>query len=278
MKSSLHVFLDLVAALPEVHLLPHHCAPHAEETPQVVEGAAVEGVFVSAAVLEVGDAVARHELPGGGVERNQVEVGAEQEQHDQREQSHQHGHSQQHAVGAQPQLPGGRVAETRPEETRRKEVSQWRFCSSCGRNLPAVVIGDSVVLTRQCAAPTAAPPAGRSGKAQTSGGSSHRHSSQSRGSDGRNAGHSADTSGSALISLAAAWNKDHRLYRKHNFKYYSHAMWTDSIKLNPVVLALLHSQACCGHTSAKLTLTSGVNQIAVAHQPGKTSSNEISEP
>lgn len=67
-----------------------------------------------------------------------------------------------------------------------------------------VGVGDSIVLTRQCAAPTAAPAAGQSGKAQTSGGSSHRHSSQSRGSDGRNAGHSADTSGSALISLAAA--------------------------------------------------------------------------
>ncbi|KAA8584671.1 hypothetical protein FQN60_008456, partial [Etheostoma spectabile] len=95
----------LVAALPEVHLFPHHCAPHAEETPKVVEGAAVKGIFISAAVFEVGDAVAGHELPGGGVERHQVEVGAEQEQHDQGEQRHQHGHGQQHAVGTQPQLP-----------------------------------------------------------------------------------------------------------------------------------------------------------------------------
>lgn len=71
------------------------------------------------------------------------------------------------------------------------------------------------VLTRRCAAPTAAPAAGWPGKAQTSGGSSHRHSSRSRGSDGRNAGHSADTSGSALISLAAAWNEDHCIQRKH---------------------------------------------------------------
>lgn len=46
-----HTLLDLVAALPEVHLFPHHRAPHAEETPKVVEGAAVEGVFICAAVL-----------------------------------------------------------------------------------------------------------------------------------------------------------------------------------------------------------------------------------
>lgn len=129
------VLSDLVAALPEVHLFPHHCAPHAEETPKVVEGAAVEGVFISAAVLEVGDAVARHELPGGGVERNQVEVGAEQEQHDQREQSQQHGHGQQHAVGMKPQLPGGHVTEPRPEETSRKrsvKVLELRKSTSSG--------------------------------------------------------------------------------------------------------------------------------------------------
>lgn len=122
-----HVFLDLVAALPEVHLLPHHCAPHAEKTPKVVECTAVEGVFIGSTVFEVRDAVARHELPGGGVERNQVEVGAEQEQHDQWEQSHQRGHGQQRAIGAQPQLPGGHVTETRPETTSRKEA----ICGGC---------------------------------------------------------------------------------------------------------------------------------------------------
>lgn len=125
-----HVFLDLVAAFPEVYLLPHDCAPHAEETPKVVEGAAVEGVFISAAVFEVGDAVARHELPSGGVEGDQVQVGAEQEQHNQQEQSHQHSHGQQHAVGTQPQLPGGRVTETRPEETSRKEAIRGGFAAA----------------------------------------------------------------------------------------------------------------------------------------------------
>lgn len=43
--------LDLVAALPEVHLFPHHCVPYTEETPQVVEGATVEGVFINTAVF-----------------------------------------------------------------------------------------------------------------------------------------------------------------------------------------------------------------------------------
>lgn len=61
-----------------------------------------------------------------------------------------------------------------------------------------------VLLTRQCAGPIEALAAGRPGKTQTSGGSSHQRSSQSRDSDGHNAGRSADTSGSALISLAAA--------------------------------------------------------------------------
>lgn len=51
-------YLNPVAALPEVHLLPHHGAPHTEETPQVMEGSTVEGVFICAAVFEVGDAVA----------------------------------------------------------------------------------------------------------------------------------------------------------------------------------------------------------------------------
>ena len=111
------MFLHLVAALPEVHLLPHHGPPHAVETPQIVEGSAVEGVLVGAAVLQVGDAVARHELPGGGVERHQVEVGAEQQQHHEREQSQQHGHHQQNPVRPQPLLPAGGRAEARPEDT-----------------------------------------------------------------------------------------------------------------------------------------------------------------
>lgn len=80
----LHLFPDLS----KVYLLPHHRAPHTEEAPQIVEGAPVEGVLISPAVFEVRDAVSGHELPGGGVERHQVEVRAQEEQHHQREQSH----------------------------------------------------------------------------------------------------------------------------------------------------------------------------------------------
>lgn len=77
-------------------------------------------------------------------------------------------------------------------------------------------MNDSVVLTRLCPAPTAVPAAVRPDKPQTSGGSSHQRSSQSRDSDGRSAGHSADTSDSAWISLAAAWNKGHYIQGNTN--------------------------------------------------------------
>lgn len=77
--------LSGIAALPEVRLLPHHRAPHAEEAPQVAQGPAVEGILVNAAVFEVGDAVAWHELPGGGIQRHQVKVGAQEEQHGERQ-------------------------------------------------------------------------------------------------------------------------------------------------------------------------------------------------
>lgn len=89
MKCSSHLIrkvcaLGRIAALPEVHLLPRHRAPHAEEAPQVAQGPAVEGILVDAAVFEVGDAVARHELPRGGVQRHQVKMGTQEEQNGQR--------------------------------------------------------------------------------------------------------------------------------------------------------------------------------------------------
>ena len=58
--------------------------------------------------------MAGHELPGGGVEGDQVEVGPQQQQHRQREQGHRRGRRQQHAVGAQPRLPRVRRTEARP--------------------------------------------------------------------------------------------------------------------------------------------------------------------
>lgn len=113
--------LNLVAALPEIHLLPHHCAPHTEEPPQVVGGAPVEGVFIGTTVPEVGDAVARHELPGGGVERDQVEVRAQEQQHHQRQQSHHNHHSQEQTVGVQPRAPRGCGVESSAED----EGGRW---------------------------------------------------------------------------------------------------------------------------------------------------------
>lgn len=71
--------------------------------------------------------------------------------------------------------------------------------------------------TARCAGPTAGPAAGPAGRPQTSGGSSPRRSSRSRGSGGRSAGCSVYTSGSAWLSLAAARDEkqEHRavIYR-----------------------------------------------------------------
>lgn len=84
-------------------------------------GAPVEGVFIGTTVPEVGDAVARHELPGGGVERDQVEVRAQEQQHHQRQQSHHNHHSQQQAVGVQPRAPRGCRVESSAED----EEGRW---------------------------------------------------------------------------------------------------------------------------------------------------------
>ncbi|TNN61802.1 hypothetical protein EYF80_028024 [Liparis tanakae] len=109
---------DDIMIQPVVDLLPDHGAPHAEEAPQVADAAAVEGVLVGAAVLQVGDAVAGHELPGGGVQGHQVQVGAQQQQHHQRQQQQHHQHGQQHAVGPQPRRPAGGGAQAGPGGTR----------------------------------------------------------------------------------------------------------------------------------------------------------------
>lgn len=64
-----------------VHLLPHHHPADAEEVPEVAEDAAVERVLLIDAGLQVGDPVAGHELPGGAVDGDQVEVAAQQQHH-----------------------------------------------------------------------------------------------------------------------------------------------------------------------------------------------------
>lgn len=85
-----------------VHLLPHHRPAQAEEVPQVADEAAVKRVLLAVAVLQVGDAVAGHELPGGAVDGHQVEVAAEQQQHHHGEDDSDGQRRQQEAVGPQP--------------------------------------------------------------------------------------------------------------------------------------------------------------------------------
>lgn len=89
-----------------VHLLPHHRPADAEEVPQVADDPAVERVHLAVAVLQVGDAVAGHELPGGAVDGRQVEVAAEQQQHHDGEDGGDGQRRQQEAVGSEPQIPG----------------------------------------------------------------------------------------------------------------------------------------------------------------------------
>lgn len=99
-----------------VHLLPHHRPAYAEEIPQVAEDAAVEGVLLVPAVLQVGDAVAGHELPGGAVNRHQVEMAAEQQQHHHGENAADGQRRQQEAVGSEPQLPRDPQRNARPKK------------------------------------------------------------------------------------------------------------------------------------------------------------------
>lgn len=88
-----------------VDLLPHHRPADAEEIPEVAENAAVERVLLAAAVLQVGDPVAGHELPGGAVDGDEVEVAAQQQQHDAGENPDHGERRQQEAVRSEPQIP-----------------------------------------------------------------------------------------------------------------------------------------------------------------------------
>ncbi len=106
--------LNRIVALLEIHVLPNHRFPNAEETPEIAQGSVVKWVFVHTAVLEVRDSVSRHELPCGGIQRHQVQVRAQEEKHSQGQDGHHPRCSQEHTVGPQPQLPGGSVTEARP--------------------------------------------------------------------------------------------------------------------------------------------------------------------
>jgi len=88
-----------------VDLLPHHRPADAEKIPQVAENAAVERVLLVSAALQVRDPVTRHELPGGAVDGDQVEVAAQQQRHDHREDPDHAERHQQKPVHSEPQLP-----------------------------------------------------------------------------------------------------------------------------------------------------------------------------
>lgn len=88
-----------------VHLLPHHRPADAEEIPEVADDSAVKGVLLVSAVLQVGDPVAGHELPGGAVDGDQVEVAAQQQQGHNREDANDGQRRQQEAVRSEPQVP-----------------------------------------------------------------------------------------------------------------------------------------------------------------------------
>lgn len=99
-------------------MLPHHGPADAEEVPEVAEDAAVERVILVPAVLQVGDPVAGHELPGGAVDGDQVEVGGEQQQDDPGEDPDHGERRQQEAVGSEPQLPGDAGRNPRAETSK----------------------------------------------------------------------------------------------------------------------------------------------------------------
>lgn len=101
-----------------VNPLPHDRPADAEEAPQVAEESAVERVLLRPEVLQVGDPVAGHELPGGAVDGDQVEVAAQQERHDCGEDPHDAQRRQEKAVRLEPRLPRNAWRNPRPETER----------------------------------------------------------------------------------------------------------------------------------------------------------------
>lgn len=97
---------DRVGGVSGVHFLPHHRAAHAEEVPQVTDNSAVKRVLLVTEVLQVGDPVAWHELPGGAADGDQVQVAAQQQHHHHGEDPHHTQRRQQEPVHSEPLLPG----------------------------------------------------------------------------------------------------------------------------------------------------------------------------
>ncbi len=91
----------------DVDPLPRDRPADAAEVPQVTDESSVERVLLRVAVLQVHDALAGHELPGGAVHRGQVQVHAQQEQHDHREHGRDGERPEHESVLSEPLLPGG---------------------------------------------------------------------------------------------------------------------------------------------------------------------------
>lgn len=97
---------DRTCAVPKVRLLPHHGLADAEEVPQVAEDATVEGAVLAVTVLQVGDSVSWHELPGGAVDGRQVELAAQQQYHHHGENTNNDQTCQEETITPEPQIPG----------------------------------------------------------------------------------------------------------------------------------------------------------------------------
>lgn len=75
----LPLWLDRFIAPVKIDFLPCSEMARTEEPPEIADYALVKGIL-QLRVPQVGDAVVRHELPGGGVAWDQVEVWNKQQQ------------------------------------------------------------------------------------------------------------------------------------------------------------------------------------------------------
>lgn len=105
---------DRTGAVMNVDLLPHHSPADAEEVPQVAQDSAVKRAVLAVTVLQVGDPVTWHELPGGAVDGHQVEVAAQQQHDHHGENANDDQTRQKETVTPEPQIPGDTGRESGP--------------------------------------------------------------------------------------------------------------------------------------------------------------------
>lgn len=105
---------DRIYGVSVIHSLPHHHPAGAEKIPEVADDSTVKGVLLMSTVLQVRDPVTWHELPGGGVDGDQVEVTAQQQHYHHREDTCNSQRRQQEPVHSEPQLPCDTGGDARP--------------------------------------------------------------------------------------------------------------------------------------------------------------------